>query len=245
MQYTRSRHRRRTASRLQRGIRQPVITFDAGQTIIDLDLAFLATRLAERDVDIGVEALTAAAPAAWERYDERVAAGLGHPWREFMQALLAGAGVPRPEPLVEWLFHEQLRKNLWRRPIPEMMALVRELAGRGAQLAVLSNSEGALAELLGEIDVAAPFRAIIDSGRLAFAKPDPRIFTHTLAALGDPEGTPIHIGDVYSADIVGARGVGWRAIWFGRSARPVDDPDVAVAHDAAGVRAALVRWGAL
>lgn len=230
---------------VQRGIPTPIITFDAGQTIIDLDLAFLATRLGERGVHVRLEALEGAAPAAWAHYDERVAAGLGHPWREFMHALLAGAGVSEPVPHVEWLFAQQPTRNLWRRPIPEMMAIVHELAAAGAHLAVLSNSEGALAGLLHEIGVAAPFHTIVDSGVLGVAKPDPRIFTHTRAALGDPPGTPIHVGDVYSADIAGARSVGWRAIWFGRTARPVEDPDIAVAHDAAGVRAALVAWGAL
>jgi hypothetical protein len=45
--------------------------------------------------------------------------------------------------------------------------------------------------------------------------------------------------------VVGARGAGWRAIWFGPKVTPVDDPDVAIARDAAETRAALVRWGVL
>jgi putative hydrolase of the HAD superfamily len=52
----------------------------------------------------------------------------------------------------------------------------------------------------------------------------------------------IHIGDSWPADVAGALGAGWRAIWFGWRATPVDDPRVAVAHDAAEVRAVLDGW---
>lgn len=211
--------------------------------MIDLDLAFLARRLAERGVAVEISALAAAAPAAWEHYDALVDPAGSHPWRELMTALLAGAGVAgdRVGPLVDWLWSEQPRANLWRAQVPGMVALARELTGRGARVAILSNSEGRLAELLAEIGIADAFAAIIDSGRVGIEKPDRRIFDHALAVLGATR-PGIHIGDSWPADVAGALGAGWRAIWFGRRAVPVDDPRVAVAHDAAGVRAALDRW---
>lgn len=228
----------------------PVITFDAGQTLVELDLDFLAARLDGRGVTVERAALAAAAPAAWQRYDAAVAGGGGHtqPWHTFMTALLAGAGIAEPAPLVAWLWSEQPRANLWRKPIVDMLELARELTARGAIVAVLSNSEGYLADLFDEVGIAAPFRAIIDSGRVGIEKPAPAIFAHALAAIGAAyraEAPPVHIGDSWSADIVGARGVGWRAIWFGAKATPVDDPEIAIAHDAAQARAALVRWGVL
>jgi putative hydrolase of the HAD superfamily len=221
----------------------PVVTFDAGQTIIDLDLDFLARRLAERGVVVEPAALAASAPAAWRRYDSLVDPGGGHPWHDLMATLLRGAGVAEPSvgPLVEWLWGEQPRANLWRAPIPGMVALARELAGRGVRIAVLSNSEGRLAELLAEIGIADVFAAIIDSGRIGIEKPDRRIFDHTLAALG-ATGPGIHIGDSWPADIAGALGAGWRAIWFGPRVTSVAEPRVAVARDADEVRAVLAGW---
>ena len=221
----------------------PVVTFDAGQTLIDLDLDFLSRRLAERDLIIPPQALGAAAPAAWEHYDALVDPAGGHPWRELMTALLRGAGLAAADvgPTVEWLWLEQPRANLWRAPIPDMVALARELAAQGVRVAVLSNSEGRLAELLTEIGIADAFAAIIDSGRVGIEKPDRRIFDHTLAVLGATR-LGIHIGDSWPADIVGALGAGWRAVWFGRRAAAVADPRVAVARDAAGVRAAIAGW---
>jgi putative hydrolase of the HAD superfamily len=233
----------------------PLVTFDAGQTLVELDLEFLAHRLGERGVRVEAKALVEAAPAAWRRFDELVDAQRGHPWQELMAHLLAGAGVAddRVAPLVEWLWSEQPRVNLWRRPIPDMVALARELAGAGVTVAVLSNSEGRLAELLQEIGLADPFAVIIDSGRVGIEKPDRRIFELALSVTDRTTG--IHIGDSWSADIEGALGAGWRAIWFEpargpgpahvRRAAPaeVDGDRVALTASAAEVRAALARWG--
>jgi putative hydrolase of the HAD superfamily len=193
---------------------------------------------------VAPSALAAATPAAWRRYDELVDLAAGHPWREMIGTLLHGAGVADGAdiaPLVDWLWTEQPRANLWRGPIPDMVALARELAARGVRVAVLSNSEGRLAELLAEIGIADAFAAVIDSGRFGIEKPDRRIFDHTLDVLGANQ-PGIHIGDSWPADIAGALGAGWRAIWFGRRASPVDHPRVAIARDASDVRTILDRW---
>lgn len=223
-----------------------LLTFDAGQTLVDLDLDFLAQRLDERGVRVAAAALAEAVPGAWRRYDELVDGTRGHPWHELMTALLTGAGVADTAPLVDWLWSEQPRANLWRRPIPDMVALARALAA-AHPVAVLSNAEGGLAVLLHEIGIADPFVQIFDSGRLGVEKPDRRIFDHALAATGQRAG--IHIGDSWSADIEGALGAGWRAIWYvGHAAGRGDGPDrssdrVAVARSAGEVQAALARWG--
>ncbi len=221
----------------------PVVTFDAGHTLIELDLDFLSHRLGERDVHVAPAALEAAAPAAWRLYDT-LAATADHPWHALMRAILSGAGVGEPDPLVEWLWEQQRVANLWRKPIPAMVELARELAARGVVCAVLSNSEGTLRELLERIGIADPFRAIIDSGTLPYAKPDARIFHHTLEVLGMTGATPVHIGDSWSADVEAALAVGWNAIWYrSRGGTPTRPLDVPVTHDAVETRAALASFG--
>lgn len=205
----------------------------------------LAERVAERGISVEPEALATATPTAWKHYDA-LAPTSTHPWQEFMAKLLAEAGVRDPRPLADWLFSEQPKRNLFRKPIEPMVELTRELAAKGVVLAVLSNSEGALAELLTEIGIAAPFRTIIDSGRLPFAKPDRRIFDHTLETLGLSDATPVHIGDSWSADVAAALAVGWNAIWYrSRGSAEEHDPRAHVASDADGVRAALTALGVL
>lgn len=222
-----------------------VVTFDAGLTLIDLDLDMLAQRLAERGISVEPEALHKAAPIAWRHYDSLAPTGT-HPWQAFMAKLLGEAGVGNPQPLADWLFTEQPKRNLFRKPIEPMVELTKELAARGVVLAVLSNSEGALAELLTEIGIASPFRTIIDSGKLPFAKPDRRIFDHTLETLGLPNATPVHIGDSWSADVAAALAVGWNAIWYrSREGAEQHDPRAHVARNADDVRRALTALGVL
>ena len=69
-----------------------VVTFDAGLTLIDLDLDMLSQRLAERGVSVAPEALGRATPVAWKHYDA-LAPTSTHPWQSFMAKLLAEAGV--------------------------------------------------------------------------------------------------------------------------------------------------------
>jgi len=224
-----------------------VVTFDAGQTLVELDLDFLARRLAERGIDASPAQLAASAPAAWRRFDELNAAGIGHPWKQLMATLLAGAHVRDAEPLADWLWDEQPRVNLWRKPIAPVIALAKELAGRGVRVGVLSNSEGGLRALFEEIDLAREFHAIIDSGIVGIEKPDPRIFAHTLEQLGGRAEDAVHIGDSWTADIVGALGAGWRgAIYYPSRAHqaPAELPArVAVARDADAMRRALAAFG--
>ncbi|HEY6038879.1 MAG TPA: hypothetical protein VIV58_31570, partial [Kofleriaceae bacterium] len=127
----------------------PVVTFDAGMTLVELDLDFLARRVAERGISVAPAALRAAAPAAWAHYDARVEAGgvHGRLWHELIAEILTGAGAEHVMPAVEWLWEQQTRQNLFRAPIADMVALARRLHREGVRTAVVSNSEGRLAEL--------------------------------------------------------------------------------------------------
>lgn len=234
------------------------VTFDAGQTLLQLDVAFLATRAAERGVIVDATALTAAEAPAWRAYERAVAADAPPvpPWQVFMRALLAGAAPALPAAdvaeLAAWLFAEQPRRNLWRRLVPGMIELVDELRAAAVPVAVVSNSEGGLAALLAEIGVHDRFVAIADSARVGVEKPDRRIFDWTAARLGVGCDAIVHVGDSWAADIVGARNAGARAVWFGAAAHAAHAAtattgasDVAAAADAAALRGVLVAWGVL
>jgi putative hydrolase of the HAD superfamily len=224
-----------------------VVTFDAGMTLVELDLGFLARRLASRGIVVTPAALRGAAPGAWARYDASVDQGgvHGRLWHALIEDVATGAGADPAQlaPVVEWLWSEQPTNNLFRAPIADMVALARRLRAAGVRTAVVSNSEGRLAELLAEVGIADGFEAIIDSGRIGIEKPDPRIFAHAIAALGLPPGTTgVHVGDSWAADVAGALAAGWRAIWYGRRAEPRDDPRVGAARDAVETEAQLARW---
>jgi HAD superfamily hydrolase (TIGR01509 family) len=225
------------------------VTFDFGQTLAELDTGFLAQRAGERGASVTRERLDAASPAAWGVYDEAKRSGWTGKaaWSAFMSALLEKAGTVTGssslESIVEFLWNEQPTRNLWRRPIPGMLELVTELSARSVPLAIISNSEGRLAELVSEIGLGQAFPVVADSGVLGFEKPDPRIFEWTAERLGVPTRDLVHVGDVWVADVEGALGVGARAIWVTADSRGVTLPGAVTAcSGAAEIRATLAAF---
>ena len=57
-----------------------------------------------------------------------------------------------------------------------------------------------------------PVAAVIDSGAVGVAKPDPGIFTLALNAVGVEAARAVHVGDTVAADVVGARAAGVRPL---------------------------------
>jgi FMN phosphatase YigB (HAD superfamily) len=231
-----------------------VVTFDFGQTLAELDHGLVARRIAERGVLIDEARLNAEAPSAWRAYGAAKREGQEgkQAWCTFMRTLLELAGVApargsvseanSAEALAEWLFGEQPTRNLWRAPVAGMFELADELARAGTEVAIVSNSEGRLAELIAEVRPGAPFRVIADSGKLGFEKPDPRIFEWTARELGVELADLVHIGDAWDTDVSGALRVGARAIWFAPDEARVLPERVVACRDADEVRAALRAW---
>ncbi|KYF58039.1 HAD family hydrolase, partial [Sorangium cellulosum] len=165
------------------------VSFDFGQTLVELDTGLLSARLAERGISAAAEQLDGAVDEGWRAYNEAIQRGHGgHPWKIMMRRLLEAGGVPAGalDAAVDWLWTEQPRKNLWRRPIAGMIDVAVELEQAGVPIAVLSNSEGRLDELVREFGWSARFVAVADSGRLGFEKPGREIFAWTAERLGAP-----------------------------------------------------------
>ena len=67
------------------------------------------------------------------------------------------------------------------------------------------------------------FPVVVISGEVGCGKPDPRIFTHTLAAAGCAATEALMIGNSLPKDVGGAQGVGLRAAWLNRAGtRPLE-----------------------
>jgi HAD superfamily hydrolase (TIGR01549 family) len=76
------------------------------------------------------------------------------------------------------------------------------------------------------------FRHVVVSEEVGLVKPDPAIFAHAIAPLGMLPERALHIGDMRSQDIAGARAAGWQSAWVNRAGRPAEDdhhPDIEVA----------------
>jgi putative hydrolase of the HAD superfamily len=227
-------------------MRPLAVTFDFGQTLCDLDTAMLSARLLERGIVVTADRLDAATHESFRAYDAGIVPGRGgHPWQSMMARLLTTAGAPADaiDGAVDWLWSEQPRRNLWRRPVAGMIELCRDLRRAGVGVGVVSNSEGHLAALVAEMGWTTDLPVVADSGALGIEKPDAAIFRWAANRLGVSPDRMVHVGDSAAADVDGALGAGMRAIWFRpRPGRPVAE-DVRLAHDVDGVRAALHAWG--
>jgi putative hydrolase of the HAD superfamily len=64
------------------------------------------------------------------------------------------------------------------------------------------------------------FREVIISEAAGARKPEKAIFDHALARAGAAAGESVMIGDDFEADIEGALGAGWDAVFFNPQKRP-------------------------
>jgi putative hydrolase of the HAD superfamily len=145
----------------------------------------------------------------------RDAASLASLRLECAAVLAEGLGddVPPPRRLAQLLV-ECLRFTLAPDALPALDALGRT----GVRLAVVSNWDCSLPEVLAGLGVAGRFAAICTSAAVGAAKPDPAIFLHALGILGVAPERALHCGDSPDADCAGARSAGLEAVLIDRAA---------------------------
>jgi phosphoglycolate phosphatase-like HAD superfamily hydrolase len=86
--------------------------------------------------------------------------------------------------------------RLWNAPLPGVRAALEALRERGL-------ARAGLRELVDQV---------VDSHLVGHEKPDPAIFEHALAISGAERERTLHVGDMYTADVLGARAAGLSAV---------------------------------
>lgn len=99
------------------------------------------------------------------------------------------------------------------------------LEARGLLLAVVSNWDSRLPELLEGLGLARRFGALLVSAIEETGKPDPEIFRRACARLGVPPEGALHVGDSLKEDYEGARSAGLEALLIDRGERHPDAAD--------------------
>lgn len=90
-------------------------------------------------------------------------------------------------------------------------------------MVLVSNFYGNIQTVLGEFDLDGVFSQIIESAVVGVRKPDPRIFSLGVEALGLKPDEVVVVGDSIDKDIVPARQAGCHTVWF-RGEGWTDDP---------------------
>jgi len=207
---------------------------DAGNTIVGLDYTLIAERIGAEGHAVSATAVRVAEERARVRLDRHFAdRSTEGPdvFQLYFRYLLEGLDIPWGEEAERMAGDLRTTEpfGLWSVAIPEAPAVLEGLRRQGLRLAVVSNSNGTVAEILHAVGLAPYFDAILDSAVVGFEKPDPRIFRHAAAALGVRAEEAVHVGDLYSVDVLGARSAGCRAILLDPSGAwpPTDCPKAA------------------
>ena len=84
--------------------------------------------------------------------------------------------------------------------------------GKRYPIAVISNADGRIEDVLRRCGIAPCFRTITDSGLVGYEKPHPEIFRQALKSMNAAPEESLYVGDVYSVDYLGATGAGMQAL---------------------------------
>lgn len=97
-------------------------------------------------------------------------------------------------------------------------------------LVLVSNFYGNVESVLADFDLRRYFKEIVESAVVGVRKPDPRIFSLGVEALGMKPEDVLVIGDSYKKDIVPAESIGCRVAWIKGKGWTADED--AVTHPA-------------
>lgn len=191
-----------------------VVFFDVGNTLLFPNWPRILAPLQERGILPTHEQLQAIERRTKPEFDELVAMGrtdVGF-WRLFYSHLLEIVEVDDTNLLSSLTESTRLSSN-WDRCRPGTREALEDIAA-GCRIAVISNADGKIAQVLEGCGIFDCFSSITDSGIVGHEKPHPAIF---LAALQSAEVEPeraLYVGDLYSVDYLGATNVGMQAILF-------------------------------
>jgi putative hydrolase of the HAD superfamily len=161
--------------------------------------------------------------------------------REAWRRALADQSVENQSLAEELAQRFETERRARREPFADVAGALDVLGDRFA-LAVVTNGASCLQrEKLAASGLADRFDAVVVSGELGSAKPDPAVFAHALRALGAEPAEAVMVGDSLSNDVDGALAAGLGAVWVNRDGRPrpPDRPNLVEVADLAGIPAML------
>jgi putative hydrolase of the HAD superfamily len=219
------------------------VIFDAGNTLLRMNYGVIADHLRTRGRTASPEEVEEAELRARIRLDPYLAPGASSTestvthgrYLRYLLENLAIIDEAEIEAIARWRRGYNLPVGLWNRADPEALAAIRRVRAAGLVAGVISNSNGSVRSILEETGLAAQLHFIIDSSVVGVEKPDPRIFHLGLREAGVAPAEAVYVGDLYSVDVLGARGAGLdgilldpRGFWAPRDCRLARGLDEAV-----------------
>lgn len=193
-----------------------VVFFDVGNTLLFPNWARILAPLTERGVLPTHDQLQAVERRIKPEFDQLFVMGNRDKgfWRLFYLHLLELLEVDDGDAaLVDSLTDATRLSANWDRCRSGTREALEEIAGV-CRIAVISNADGKIAEVLERCGICDCFPSITDSGIVGFEKPHPGIFAAAMEAVKVEPERALYVGDLYSVDYLGARGAGMEAVLF-------------------------------
>ncbi len=195
------------------------VLFDAFGTLIDLDdpVPRLRDALAAVDTTYPAGAVANAFRREVTFYrayqdDGRDEPSLAILRRRCAEVLRDALGSNAPVAEIEHALTSSLHYRLFDDVVPALDALL----DVGYRLAVVSNWDAGLPDILTQLGIADRFDAVSVSAIVGARKPDPRIFGDALGHLDVVPDRAVHVGDRTIEDVTGARAAGVSSLRMGR-----------------------------
>ena len=137
-------------------------------------------------------------------------------WKQLVRRVFEPFGpFDRFDAYFDELFAYFARPESWEL-YPEAIETLRALSERGLKLAVVSNFDSRLCNILEGLGAASWFDGIFVSSAVGYAKPDRRIFDFVIKSRQLVATNVLHVGDSVTNDIGGATNAGVKAILVDR-----------------------------
>jgi HAD superfamily hydrolase (TIGR01509 family) len=191
------------------------IFFDVGNTLLFPDRTHILAPLHQRKLAPSLEQWHAIERETKKEVDDILQQDgkADHSfWFLFYSHLLNELGVHDDTLRDEMVDATRVSAN-WCEIRPGTREILQRLARRH-RLAVISNADGKIADVLERCGIADCFLTITDSGLVGYEKPHPAIFEAALRAMDAAPEQSLYVGDVYSVDYLGATRAGMQAILF-------------------------------
>jgi len=191
------------------------VFFDVGNTLLFPNRARILEPLYQRKAVPNDEQLRQLEIEIKHKFDDIVEHGgrADHGfWSMFYIRLFEVLGL-EDDALRQQLVANTRNSANWDQPRPgtrEALAKIRDKY----KTAVISNSDGKIAEVVARAGIADGFLSITDSGIVGKEKPHPLIFQTALKSVAARPEESLYVGDVYSVDYRGATKAGMRAVLF-------------------------------
>ena len=111
----------------------------------------------------------------------------------------------------------------------DVVPTLNRLRDDGYTLGLISNAPPETVNVIDSLGLPRYLPVIIVSGVVGYSKPNPEIFKIALSAAGVEPEESIHVGDIFEADVLGARNAGIQGVLIDREGTQarIDCPKIA------------------